>query len=45
MDDMIAEESMTSASTAKRLPRPQAEHARSWLLVPGTKPEEFDVAA
>ena len=45
MDDMIAEESQTSASTPKRLPRPPAEHARSWLLVPGTKPEDFDAAA
>ena len=42
---MIAEDAQTSASTPKRLPRPPAEHARSWLLVPGTKPEDFDAAA
>ena len=35
----------TSASPAPARQRPDAEIARSWLLVPGTKPERFDSAA
>ncbi|MGA1810910.1 CoA ester lyase [Frondihabitans sp. 4ASC-45] len=35
----------TSASPAPARQRPDAEIARSWLLVPGTKPECFDSAA
>lgn len=45
MDDVIAERAVAPASRTRSISRPPAELARSWLLVPGTKPEAFDAAA